>query len=54
MSEQLKELENIGESRVNVSLTGNSRGVNTHVSVYQGVTDKDVEECLNILGKLQT
>ena len=34
--------------KVNISLTGTTKSVNPHLTLYQGVTEKEIDDLINL------
>ena len=44
---RIEQIQNNFESKINIKIESNSRGYNTSVHVYQGVTQKEMDETIS-------
>ena len=47
MSNQQKEIQNNFESKISVKIEANSRGYNTSIHCYAGVSKKEIDDTIN-------
>jgi len=46
MTQELSEIKGSTESRIDIKLESNSRGINWSIHCYQGVTEKEIDDCI--------